>query len=249
MASSVLQVNDLMGYDGLKIVQREDMFAFSLDSVLLADFTHVYKKTARIMDFGTGNAPIPLFLSLKTDKPIVGVEIQPEAVDLARRSVALNGLEAQIEIVEADIKELHKRYESSSIDLITCNPPFFKLAPDGGNTNALDAFTIARHEVKVDLETIIVQAKRLLSTLGVLSMIHRVDRLEELIVLLNRHRFAIKRLRFVYPKRGKPAQAVLVEAFANGRPGGLRMADPLYVYEADGTYTEEVLGIFRTGKK
>jgi tRNA1(Val) A37 N6-methylase TrmN6 len=249
MAEAPYQVNDLMGYDGLKIVQREDMFAFSLDAVLLADFTHVYKKTDVIMDFGTGNAPIPLFLSLKTGKPIIGVEIQPEAVDLARRSVALNHLESQIQIVEADIRELHKAYESSSVDLITCNPPFFKVAPDGGNTNASEAFTIARHEVKIDLETIIVQAKRLLSTLGVLAMIHRVDRLEELIVLLNRHKFAIKRLRFVYPKQGRPAQAVLIEAFSNGKPGGVRMPDPLYVYGADGAYTEEVLRIFRIGKK
>jgi len=245
----VYQVNDLMGYEGLKIVQREDMFAFSLDSVLLADFVHVYKKTDVIMDFGTGNAPIPLFLSLKTDKPIIGVDIQPEAIDLAKRSVTLNGLSDRITIVEADIKELHKLYESSSIDLITCNPPFFKVAPDGGNVNAVEAFTIARHEVKIDLETIVVQAKRLLSTLGVLAMIHRVDRLEELIVLLNKHRFAVKRLRFVYPKQGRPAQAVLVEAFANGKPGGIKMPEPLFVYDETGAYTPEVLAIFRTGKK
>lgn len=245
----IYQVNDLMGYEGLKIVQRDDMFAFSLDSVLLADFVRVYKKTDVIMDFGTGNAPIPLFLSLKTDRPIVGVDIQPEAVDLARRSVALNGLEAQITIVEADIKELHRLYESSSIDLITCNPPFFKVAPDGRNVNAVEAFTIARHEVKIDLESIILQAKRLLSTLGVLTMIHRVDRLEEIVILLNRHRFAIKRLRFVYPKKGRPAQSVLIEAFANAKAGGLKLTDPLYVYDEHDAYTPEVLAIFHTRKK
>jgi len=249
MAETPYQVNDLTGRDGLKIVQREDMFAFSLDAVLLADFTRIYKKTDVIMDFGTGNAPIPLFLSLKTKKPIIGVEIQPEAVDLAKKSVALNGLESQITIVEADIRELHKLYPSSSIDLVTCNPPFFKVAEDGGNVNAVEAFTIARHEVKVDLETIVVQAKRLLSTLGVLTMVHRVDRLEELIVMLNRHRFAVKRLRFVYPKQGRPAQAVLIEAFANGKPGGIKMPDPLYIYDDSGAYTPEVLDIFRTGKK
>jgi tRNA1(Val) A37 N6-methylase TrmN6 len=243
------QVNDLTDYDGLKIVQRDDMFAFSLDAVLLADFTHVYKKTGVIMDFGTGNAPIPLYLSLKTKKPIIGVEIQPDAVDLARRSVALNKLEHQISIVEADIKDLHRLYESSSIDLITCNPPFFKATAGVGSVNAIEAFTIARHEIKIDLETVIIQAKRLLSTLGVLTMIHRVERLEELIILLNRHRFAVKRMRFVYPKKGNPAQAVLVEAFANGKQGGMKMPDPLYVYDENGTYTPEVLAIFHTGRK
>ncbi len=248
MAETPYQINDLMGYDGLKIVQREDMFAFSLDAVLLADFTVIYKKTAVIMDFGTGNAPIPLYLSLKTKKPIIGVEIQPEAVELARSGVALNGLDQQIEIRQADIRELHKTVPSSSIGLITCNPPFFKVQGDS-NVNLNDYLTIARHEVKIDLETILIQAKRLLSTLGVLTMIHRADRLEELIVLCHQHRFAIKRLRFVYPKKGRPAQAVLIEAFANGRPGGLKLAEPLYIYGEDGNYTDEVLKMFRLGKK
>lgn len=249
MAGEREVVNDLLGYDGLKIIQRTDMFPFSLDSTLLADFVRIPAKVKHIMDFGTGNAPIPLFLSLKTDRPIVGVEVQAEAADLARRSVELNGLSSQITVVEADINELHNLYASGSFDLIVVNPPFFPFRPEE-NLNKNEYLTIARHEVLIDLDGILRQAGRLLTNNGTLCLIHRADRLEEIILRFHEHRFTMKRLRFVYPKRGRPANAVLIEAKANGGKGGLQLLEPLYVYEGDsGEYSPEILRIFRTGKK
>ena len=124
MATEV--INDLLGYDGLKIIQRPDMFNFSLDSTLLADFCNPLTKTNKILDLGTGNGPIPLFLSLRTKAKIVGIEIQKDVYDLARRSVELNNLEDQITILNDDIKGIHKKFENGEFDLITCNPPFFK---------------------------------------------------------------------------------------------------------------------------
>lgn len=241
-------INDLLGYDGLKIIQRPDMFNFSLDSTLLADFVKIPLRATNIMDFGTGNAPIPLFLSLKTDRQILAVEIQPEAADLARRSVELNGLSHQITILETDIKDLHKTIESGSIGMITCNPPFFKYQASS-NVNKNDYLTIARHEVLIDLAGILIQAKRLLTMSGTLYMIHRADRLEEIVVLFHEQHFAIKRMRFVYPKAGREANAVLIEAKANGSAGSLKLMEPLYVYETTGEYTPEILRIFRFGKK
>lgn len=248
MAGEHEVLNDLLGYDGLKILQRKDMFPFSLDSTLLADFVRIPAKVKHIMDFGTGNAPIPLFLSLKTDRPIVGVEVQPEAVDLARRSVELNGLSDRITIVQADIRDLHNRYESGSFDLIVVNPPFFPFRGEE-SLNKNDYLTIARHEVLIDLDGILLQAKRLLTNNGSLCLIHRADRLEEIILSFHEHRFAMKRLRFVYPKPGRPANSVLIEAKANGGKGGLQLLEPLYVYGESGEYSPEVLRIFRTGKK
>jgi tRNA1(Val) A37 N6-methylase TrmN6 len=241
-------VNDLLGYDGLKIIQRTDMFNFSLDSSLLADFVRIPAMAKNIMDFGTGNAPIPLFLSLKTTKPIIGVEIQEEAFDLGKRSVEMNHLENQISILHADIKDLHKTFEAGSISLIVSNPPFFKYHPDA-NVNKNDYLTIARHEVMIDLKTLLIQAKRLLSNNGTLCLIHRADRLEELILSLHDLHFALKRMRFVYPKVGKDANSVLIEAKANGKTGSLRLMDPLYVYDETGEYSSEILKIFRFGKK
>jgi tRNA1(Val) A37 N6-methylase TrmN6 len=239
-------IHDLLGYDGLKIIQRPDMFNFSLDSTLLAHFVTPLAKTKKIMDLGTGNAPIPLFLSLKTKAQIVGVEIQEQVFDLAKRSVKLNDLEDQITIVNKDIKGISKDYNNAEFDIVTCNPPFFKYK-ESSHINQSDHKTIARHEVLVTLEDIIIEAKRLLKTKGSFCMVHRTERIEEIIYLLNKHKFTIKRLQFVYPKKGTPSYTVLIDASNNGNPG-LTLLEPMYVHEGD-SYSDEVLEIFRFKKK
>ena len=238
-------INDLLGYDGIKIIQRPDMFNFSLDSTLLADFAKPLTKTKKILDLGTGNAPIPLFLSLKTKAKIIGVELQEEVYDLAKRSVALNNLEHQIEILHQDIKGIHKLYENSEFDIITCNAPFFKYT-ETSNTNKHEYKTIARHEVYITLEDIIIESKRLLKTKGSLYLVHRTDRLIEIIKTLTMYQFSIKRMRFVYPKKGQDSNMVLLEASNNGNTE-LTLLEPLYVHENDG-YTDEISTIFRYGK-
>jgi len=239
-------INDLLGYDGLKIIQRPDMFNFSLDSTLLADFVKPLAKTKKIMDLGCGNAPIPLFLSLKTNAHITGVEIQEEVFDLAKRSVELNKLENQITIVNDNIKGLSKKYNNSEFDIITCNPPYFK-HKESSHINKNDYKTIARHEVLITLEEIIIEVKRLLKTKGSFCMVHRTERIEEIINLLNKHNFSIKRLQFVYPKKGEDSYTVLVDASNNGSKG-LKLLEPLYVHE-NGGYTKEIIDIFRYGKR
>lgn len=242
---SVEVVNDLLGYDGLKIIQRTDMFHFSLDSTLLADFVVTTAKTKNIIDLGTGNAPIPLFLSLKTDASIVGIDIQEAVFDLAKRSVELNNLSKQITIKHQDIKGIHKKYENGSFDIVTCNPPFFKYI-ETSNVNKNDFKTIARHEVLITLEEVIKEAKRLLTTKGSLYLVHRTERLMDLMVLLDKHKYSVKRLRFVYSKEGEQSNMVLLEASNNGQTI-VKVDPPLYVHEDDG-YTDEIKRIFRYGK-
>ena len=239
-------IHDLLGYDGIKIIQRSDMFNFSLDSTLLADFVIPLTKTKKILDLGTGNAPIPLFLSMKTNAKIIGIEIQKDVYDLAVRTIKLNKLENQITILNEDIKGIHKKFENSEFDLVTCNPPFFKYK-ESSHTNKHDYKTIARHEVFITLEEIIIEAKRLLTTKGSLVMVHRTERLIEIINLLSKHKFSVKRLRLVYPKHGEESNMVLLDASNNGLPG-LKILEPLYVHEND-SYTKEVLRIFNLGKE
>jgi len=238
-------VHDLLGYDGLKIVQRSDMFNFSLDSTLLADFVRISPKVQQIIDLGTGNGPVPLFLSLKTNAHITGLEIQEDVAMLAQKSVDINHLCNRITIVNGDIKGIHKHYENSFFEIVTCNPPFFKYK-DTSVTNKHEYKTIARHEVLVTIEDIILEAKRLLKTRGSLYLVHRTERLIEIIQLLLEHRFSIKRMRFVHPREGQPSNMVLLEASNNGKTE-LELMDPLYVHEGE-AYTDEVLTIFRFGK-
>lgn len=239
------RIHDLLGYDGIKIIQRPDMFSFSLDSTLLADFVVVQPKTKRILDLGTGNAPIPLFLSLKTDADIVGVEIQEDVCDLARRSVELNHLEQRITILNRDINGIHKEFANGWFDIVTCNPPFFKYT-ETSNVNKHDYKTIARHEVLVTLDDIVKEAKRLLKTRASLYLVHRTERLIEIVETLRKHKFSLKRMRFVHPRQGQSSNMVLIEASNNGNTE-LELLEPLYVHEGD-AYAEEILRIFRFGK-
>ncbi len=240
------EIHDLLAYDGIKIIQRKDLFRFSLDSLLLGDFVNINLRANKILDLGTGLAPIPLYLSLKTDKKIIGIEIQEEVYDIAKRSVELNHLEKQIEIINADILDLPNDFKQSDIDIVTVNPPFFKFHSEEF-LNDLDSLTISRHEVKIDLKGVIETAKKMLSTGGSLNMIHRANRIEEILVLLNQNRFAVKRMRFVYTKPEKDAMMVLIEARFNANMGDIKIEKPLLIYNESNEYTEEVLKIFHLG--
>lgn len=240
------EIHDLLAYNGLKIIQRKDLFRFSLDSLLLGDFVFINPKAKRILDLGTGLAPVPLYLSLKTNKPIIGIDIQTEAVALAKKSVSLNRLESQIKIIECDMREFYRDVESNSFDIITVNPPFFKYHHKDF-LNELSSQTISRHEVTIDLEGLIQTTKRLLSTGGSLNMIHRANRIDEIVQTLMKHHLILKRLRFVYTKKHKPATMVLIEARMNGNVGHISIEEPLYVYDESHEYTKEVLQIFHLG--
>lgn len=241
-------VNDLLGYEGLKIIQRPDIFNFSLDSTILADFVTIKKKDKTIIDLGCGNGYIPIFLTLRTKASLIGVEIQAEIADIAKRSVELNNLENQIQIMNCDLKTIHKTLEPSTFDVVVSNPPYFKYQ-ESSNINESIYQTIARHEVYVTLDDVVKEASILLKDGGTFAMVHRSDRMMEVLSTLLKYNFSLKRLRFVYPKtNSKQSLAILVEARKNGADGGLKVLNPLYVENANGEYTEEILKIFNYKK-
>ena len=179
-------IHELLGYKNIKIIQDSEMFNFSTDSMQLAYFVSCSPKTSKIIDLGCGNAPIPLFLTMKTKAHIIGVDIQKEICDMAMRSVKLNHFEDQIEIINADIKDIYKTVGTNCFDIVTCNPPYFKYL-ETSNINKNDYLTIARHEVKITLEDIISESKKLLTEKGSLYLVHRVDRFPEIINLLSKY--------------------------------------------------------------
>lgn len=235
-------LNDLVGYKNLKIYQNTEWFSFSLDSVLLPNFVTLNKNIDTIIDLGCGNAPIPLILSTKTDAKIIGVEIQKDSYDLAKKSIFYNHLDDRIELLNIDMKELRHIYPSDSIDVITCNPPYFKYL-ETSNLNEDEHKIIARHEKMITLEEIISLSKFLLKNNGVLAMVHRADRLIEIISLFQKYGLEVKKLRFVYPKINMESNMVLIEGRKNGKVG-LKLLPPLYAHNEDGSYTEEILKMF-----
>ena len=235
-------VNYLLGYKNLKIVQNTDMFNFSLDSVLLPNFVTLNKNTAKILDIGCGNAPIPLILSTKTSAKIIGVEIQKDVYELALKTVKMNDLEKQIEIINDDINNIYTYFETESFDTVVCNPPYFKVATTP-NLNTIEYKTIARHEIKLNLEQIINIAKKVLKNNGNIAMVHRPESLSDIITIMRKNNIEPKRIRFVYPKETKEANILLIEGVKNGRPG-LKILPPLYSHCENGEYSKQIKKYF-----
>lgn len=210
--------NDLFDYKNRYIMQMRDGFKFSLDSLLLAEFVKVKKDDKKILDMCTGNAPVPLVLSLKTNAEIVGFEIQKEISELALESVKINGLEKNIIIINDDIKNINNYFESNTFDIITCNPPYFKTKEDGYR-NKNDFLTLARHEIAIDLETIFKIASKNLKDNKAFYLVHRVERLDDIIVLARENKMNVKELQFISTKKEKAANTILVKCVKNSKPG------------------------------
>ena len=235
-------INYLLGYKNLYIMQDNEMFHFSLDSVLLPNFITINKKINKILDIGCGNAPIPLILSTKTDARIIGIEIQKDVYNLAKESVEYNKLENQIEIINADINDYYKNIEPGSIDIITCNPPYFKYQKDS-NINESEFKTIARHEIALNLEQLFSISKVLLKTNGIIGIVHRPERLIDIIMEMKKNNIEPKKIQLVYPHPDEDANILLIEGRKNGKPG-LKILPPLYSHKADGDYTDEIKKFF-----
>lgn len=237
-----IEINDLVYFKDIKIVQDKDYFNFSLDSILLPNFVEITRRTKKILDMCTGNAPIPLILSMKTDAKIYGVELQKEVYDLAKETIKINNLENQIELINDNIKNLKKIFDTETFDIITCNPPYFKKKNDSIiNENKIKS--VARHEIEMKLEDVMIISKALLKNEGSLVLVHRTDRLIEIMELMKKHNIEPKRMRLIYPKVNMKSNLVLIDGRKNGKEG-LKILPPLYIHNDDSSYTSEVLEMF-----
>lgn len=227
----------LVADESMQIIQSPTIFSYSLDALLLADFAYVPVKKGRLLDLCTGNGIIPLLLSKQTYGNIFGLEIQARLADMAVRSVKLNDLSSQINIIQGDLKELQPELHQSNFDVVTCNPPYFK-TPNDNEKNKNEHLTIARHEVCCSLEDVIKACKLYVRPGGKVALVHRPGRLIDLITLMRTYKIEPKRLQFVYSKKGRQAIMVLIEGIRDGK-ADLNILPPLYLYNDDNTYTEE----------
>ena len=232
---------DELQRNGYRIIQNPERFCFGMDAVLLSGFARA-KKQERCLDLGCGNGIIPILMEAKTEgKHFTGLEIQPESADMARRSVALNGLQDRIDIVEGDIKDASKIFGASSFHVVTTNPPY--MTAQHGLTNLYEAKTIARHEVLCILEDIIRESARLLMPGGRFYMVHRPFRLAEIISLMVQYRMEPKRMRLVYPYVDREPNMVLIEGLRGGK-SRMTVEKPLIVYKEPGKYTDEIYDVY-----
>ena len=227
--------------NGYKVIQDKEKFCFGMDAVLLSSFADV-KAGERAIDFGTGTGVIPILLEAKTEgESFVGLEIQSESADMAKRSVQMNGLEDKIEIVEGDIKNASEIFGKASFDVVVTNPPY--MSENNGLENPDVPKAIARHEIKCTLEDVIREAAAVLKPQGRFYMIHRPRRLADAMELMRDYKIEPKRIRMVYPYVDKPSNMVLIEGARGGKPM-MNIEEPLIVYEEPNVYTQDILDIY-----
>ncbi len=212
--------------DDLEIIQRNDHQNYTLDSRLLSEFCRINRHVKKILDIGTGNGILPLLLSKKSKAEITGIEILKVSAELAEKNVNLNNLEERISIINGDIKKWEDYFRRDEFDQIITNPPFFKYDGNDAQINDLDQLVTARHEYNIKLEEIIEIASKLLKNNAYFTMVHRSERLVEILELLVKYGLEPKRLQFCHTKPGNPAKILLIEAVKNSEKG-LKIEAPI----------------------
>ena len=267
---------DDLEYNNLKIIQNDEGFCFGIDSVLISDFAKKIKNDSTGVDLGTGTGIISILLAAKTNlKKIIGIEIQKDVADMAKRSVELNRLENKIEIINMDLKDIlnlkdkEKKLDEQKLDalkpnekklsdnnrkyifdndltrecadFIVTNPPYKKL--ETGKVSRSEYKYISRHEVTANLEDFIKVSRYLLKDKGSFFMVHRPDRLVDIIDLMRKYKLEPKKMRFVYSYIDKKPVLVLIKGIKNARPF-LKIEKPLIIYNENGEYTDEIYKIY-----
>lgn len=230
------RIDDVLGYNNLKIYQNSDFFSFSLDSIILANYSTLRLRDKKIVDFCTGNGIVPLILSKRTSANILGIEVQEKLCDLANKSIKLNMLSNQIQIINDDIKEFSKN-NYNTYDLVLCNPPYFRVDNNSMLNESYEKM-IARHEILINLSEVCACAKKVLKENGNFCLVHRSDRLMDILFEFRNNNIEPKRIKFIYENINKESFLVLVEGQRAGKLG-LKIDKPLIMYNLDGTLTEE----------
>ena len=226
---------------GYEIIQKPGRFCFGMDAVLLSSYAKV-KRGERALDLGTGTGILPILLEAKNPGlHYTGLEVQKESADMARRSVAHNGLEEKIDIVTGDIKDASGIFGASSFDIVTTNPPY--MIGQHGISSGSEAKAIARHEVLCTLDDILRESAKLLVPGGRFYMVHRPFRLAEIMSKMVACGIEPKRMQLVYPYVDKEPNMVLLEGSRGGR-SRLTVEKPLIVYKEQGVYTDEIYDIY-----
>ena len=230
---------DDLQLDSLEIIQKKDGYKFSTDSVLLANFAKA-KKNDICVDLCSGSGVVAILFSYKNkNKKTYAVELQSGLADMAKRSVLHNKLDEQIEVLNQDLSETPKTLGYESVDVVTVNPPYNEV----GQTSATDEIAIATHEIKTNLKKIVQTSSKILKFGGKFFMVHRADRLTDILFECRANKLEPKTLRIVYPKASKEPNLVLIEATKGGK-AGLKIQKPLILSNEDGSETEELKHIY-----
>ncbi|MBP2650401.1 MAG: hypothetical protein H6Q74_1226 [Firmicutes bacterium] len=234
------RLDDLL-IGGLKIIQNEQQFCFSLDSVLLAHFATV-RPGAIAADLGAGTGVLGLLLAARGAGQVTGVELSAYMAEMAERSIKLNGLHDRLKIVNADVRESKTIFNAGQMELVVTNPPY--RISGGGFISTNNDVANAKHELTGSLEHFIAAASYLVKFRGRVAIVHLPERMAEVLKMMMNYDLEPKRLRLVYSSIHKKPKFLLVEGVRGARPG-LDVLPPLFVYGSDGKYTKEITDYYQ----
>lgn len=245
---------DELGINNLKIIQNKKYFCFGTDSVLLANFVKSDSSKNVIVDLCSGSGVIPVILSAKKKySKIYSVELQSEMFKLLERNIQINNLSEKIVPLNCDIKDIKKikdmvlsQTKSEKIDIIVCNPPYKTLGT--GFKTLHDVKTIAKCEVMCNLEDVFNTSSKLLSKKGKMYLVHKPERLADLISLGRKYKLELKEIRFVYPTINKKASIILA-CFVKDGGNEVSILPPLIEYNEDNSYTDAMNSIYLNNYK
>lgn len=231
-----------IGFGKLRLIQDTDQFCYGIDAVILADFAaKLNPDMQNAVDLGTGNGIIPFILCHKNKNvSVMGVDVQKQAIDLAKRSCNINELEDRISFATIDVLELINDGKALA-DTVICNPPYF--IKGGAIPSSNEAKYIARHETSAVAEDFIKAAACLLERKGHFFMVHRPSRLVDLFYYCRKYGLEPKDMRLVVPKPGQEANIVLIHCIKGGGKE-LNVMKELPVYDEDGNYSDEIQKIY-----
>ncbi len=240
---------DNLEINNFKIIQDKSGFCFGIDSVLLSDFAKNIKNNAKCVDLGTGTGILSILLCAKTNlAKIYGIEVQQDVADMANRSRILNNLQERFEIFNMNIKDILNSsnvyadiLKKNSFDCVITNPPYKKI--NTGKINDNEKKLISRHEITANLNDFLEVAKYLLKDKGSLYMVHRPERMVEILKCMKENKIEPKEIQFVYPQVDKEPNLILIKGIKNGKEF-LKIKKPLFIYDKNGNYTQEILKIY-----
>lgn len=234
-------IDEMLG-GKLRIFQKKKGYRFSLDALLLAHFVRL-KKRDHIIDLGTGSGVIAIIIARREEcAKVVGIDIQEELVDMAKRSVHLNNLNEKVKILHGDIKNIANLLAAGSFDVAIFNPPYRKLK--SGRINPNNEKFVARHEIKGSLHDFIKASGYVLKKSGRAFIIYPATRMVELLSSMRIAGIEPKRMRMVHSHDASRGEFVLMEGIKSAREE-LEVLSPLFVYSDSGEYTEAINCIFR----
>ncbi|MCP4336674.1 MAG: tRNA1(Val) (adenine(37)-N6)-methyltransferase [Mycoplasma sp.] len=247
-------VKNSLGYDSdLWVYQDKSMFNYSVDTILLGNFATLNNQTKNILEIGTNNGALSIFISERSEKiKIDALEIQEKALDLAKRNIDLNNKASQINLIHDDFNLFYKKHckeQRRKYDSIICNPPFYKIDASLKNSGS-DEKLIATHELKLTLEDVIKGSSKIINQKGYLAIVEPTERLVDIVTLMRKYNFEPKRIQYIHPREDQKSNLVLVEGrFQAG--WGTHHLNNLYLHtnnKNEHKYRDEVKKLYKPQK-